>query len=144
MDPITVMGAFASIIDIVNFLKDTGTPNPTPEAIERVFNSLSADSSRPESRLKIEKEALQNEIRTVLAVLKVDKDFLDRINKRCLRPFQAKVNDEDVPEVDLEEARGVAAKCVCENINMARKLNGNKFPNDEFRRLWEQFGCGSL
>jgi hypothetical protein len=116
-------------------------PNPTPQAIESVFDSLASDPNRPESRLNITRATLRSEISSILVLWSADKDFMDRIHERCLTPFNAKINDEHAPEIDVEEARGIAATCVCENISIVRKLNGGKFPNDEFRRLWEQFGC---
>jgi hypothetical protein len=145
MDPITILGLFASIIEIANFVERRFGGSATADAIERVFNERAADTSTPEAKLKSKTtpSELRTEIKQVLALWVTDKDFLDRIDRGCLPPYRAVVKDPTAPNIDVEEAYAVARKCICENIQFARRHNGGKFPNDVFKKLWEQYNCGS-
>lgn len=145
MDPITILGLFASIIEIANFVEKTAGRSPTADAIERVFNERAADLKSPEGRLKqvISPAQLKAEIKTVLSLRVTDKDFLDRIDQKCLPPYREAVRDPDTSNADVDEAYEVAKRCVCENIRLARRHTSGQFPNEEFKRLWEEFGCGT-
>ena len=144
MDPITILGLFASIIEIANFIETRAGGSATADAIERVFNERAADTNTPEARLKnkITPSQLRAEIEQVVLLRVTDKDFLDRIGRSCLPPYKRVVNSY-APNIDVEEAYAVARKCICENIQFARRQNGGKFPNDVFKKLWEEYNCGS-
>jgi len=141
MDPITILGAIASIIEIANFLEARGEV-ATADGIQRVFNSRATDSKTLESKLAISSSQLKTEIYSVLALRKTDKDFLKRIDTKCLPPYKDAIRDPGKSNADVEEAYAVAKRCVCENIQFARRDAGGRFPSEEFKELWEQFNCG--
>lgn len=142
MDPITILGAFASIIEIVHFLERTSQPSSvTAEAIERVFDSRAADTSTPEHELQISRDQLRKQIARVLSLRQTSSKFLDRISAKCLPPYYAAINDPNSLNAKVDEAYELARKCVCENIRFARRHNSGQFPNDEFRELWDEFNC---
>lgn len=141
VDPITILGAIASVIEIAKFLEDSGY-SVTPDAIKRVFDERAADAATPESRLAISNSELDTQIENVVSLWNFDRSFLDRITNKCLPPFKKAIDDPNTPNSFVEQAHGVARRCVCENIKLARKLSGGQFPNEAFRDLWEKFECG--
>jgi hypothetical protein len=143
MDPITLLGAIASIIEIANFIERSAGGSATRDAIERVFHERAADPNSPEARTKraLTASQLEEEIDAVINMRAMDKDFLDRIDQKCLPPYKKVVASIGSTNIDVEEAYAVARKCICENIGFARRQNGGAFPNAAFKRLWDQFNC---
>lgn len=142
MDPITLLGAIASIIEIVTFLQRVEVP-VTFAAIKQEFRQRAAKPGTLESQIEITDEQLTTEILSILDLQKIDNDFIKRIEERCLPPYREKRQDPNVPEVDVEEAYAIARNCVCQNIRLARQHHGGKFPSESFKKLWEMFNCGS-
>jgi len=134
MDPVTFLGLVASIIEIATFIRKIGKP-VTPESINTEFQQRSLSGRMPEARIAVSEAQVLD---TATDYLGFDDQFADRIGK-CIEPYNKAIADGSNTDVDEEYHQ--ARVCICENIKLARRHHRGKFPDERFRKWFEQFNC---
>ena len=142
MDLITLIGLSGSLASIIA-LMDRRDEDLTPARVLAHFRRR-AEKRHPKERgiaRVVSDEQVEKHAHLLIALHRTDAAFLERIRKRCLRPYAEAINNHEMDEADLFEVKQVSRKCVCRNIKMAMDDAGGKFPSDEFKELWRQFDC---
>jgi methane/ammonia monooxygenase subunit C len=142
MDAATFIGLLASITEIIGFLQQNREAIVVRNIVS-TFNRRAATAGTLEQKLHARSEDIEAVASIAVNIADTSGEFLERIRNRCLKPYREKISS-DANETDLDEFRQVTKKCICANIRMARDDNGGRFPSDEFRDLWEKFGCTNM
>jgi hypothetical protein len=139
MDPITLVGLFASLIEIAVFFRSVGRTPDTPGIIKE-FRARQIQGG-PEASIKIDDEDLRKEVDDFLDLEATSQAFLDRIRARCNPPYEAVRDDTTKSDADVADAQEARRRCICRNVDLARNENGGVFPSDKMKDYWERFGC---
>jgi|GEM_PF-2609213 len=147
MDPITLLGVAGSIASIISLFRKEQREFTEDDVVQAVVREtetvvIQGDVQAKVSILnKVSEDELKGLIKTFIGISDINEAFLKRIEERCLKNYRAKVDDHDLDEMDLDDEYALAKKCVCENIQMARRNNGGTYPSDHFKELARNFGC---
>lgn len=142
MEPTTLIGLVGSVASIISLIQQNNEFLHTKTILDH-FRKREGDPTTPEYQLGrvVTESDIVEQAEILLAIVATDSLFLDRITKKCLRPYYDAIKDHDLDDIEVVEQRNVTARCVCRNIKLALDDNGGRFPNDSYRKLWEQFGC---
>ncbi len=142
------VGEIAAVVSIANSVLTiikTLRREPTDADIERISAQILVEPETAAVMGISEEEGKK----LVLAFGRLARDdlgkkFIDRIEYRCLEPFNKILDDHKRDDADLDEGYEMARHCVCSTIAVARKFTQGAFPSDELRELHKQFGCTRL
>lgn len=137
MDPVTFLGLVASVIEIATFIRGQNRP-VTAVAIDDEFTKRAQRPNSEEAKLRVTSAQVLD---TAGEYLAFDDEFADRIAK-CMTPYKKALSDGS--NTDVDEAYQQARVCVCGNIKMARRHHSGGFPDDRFKKWFEQFNCVTL
>jgi hypothetical protein len=143
MDPVTLLGVISSIIAIVDVIRRQDG-EVTPVSVRLLYDEQARSPDTLENRMDARPSEIAAAIDIVLAINSISASFLDRIKRTCLQDFDDAIRDHHGKDaVEVREAYHDAQRCVCINIDTARRSNGGNIP-PELMELYRRFGCATM